>query len=382
MNMPATLLIVTTSYPRWGNGREAAGSFVADLAAELARHVRVRVVAPGDDAKLENPGSDLCIYRYPAPRTRMVNLRFWNPFDAWRILRALRAGRIAVRRAVEDRQVGHILALWALPSGHWARVTRRRTGIPYSVWMLGSDVWTLGRLPVVRGVLRGVMRGASRRYADGLQLASDSESICEMPVAFLPSTRELGLRDPPQPASRAPYRLVFIGRWHRNKGIDLMMDALALLNDSDWRRIAGVEIYGGGPLQPQVHAKARCLLDAGRPLKIGGFIPKAEAEHAIIRGDWVVIPSRVESIPVIFSDAMKLGRPVIAMPVGDLPRLIGEYPCGMLANNVSGEALAEAIRSAVQATTNSFREGIALQARRFNLPLIAKGIIREVLGSE
>ncbi len=380
--MPATLLIVTTSYPRWANGREAAGSFVADLAAELARHVQVRVVAPGDDAKLESAGPDLCIYRYPAPRTRMVNLHFWNPFDAWRILRALRAGRIAVRRAIEDGQVRHILALWALPSGHWARVARRKVGTPYSVWMLGSDVWSLGRLPVVRGVLRGVMRDASRRYADGLQLASDSESICEMPVAFLPSTREIGVCDPPPPAPRAPYRLVFIGRWHQNKGIDLMIDALALLSDSNWRSIAEVAIYGGGPLEPQVHAKAQLLLDAGRPLRIGGFIPKAEAEQAIISSDWVLIPSRIESIPVIFSDAMKLGRPVIAMPVGDLPRLIDENPCGILANTVSSEAFAEAIRDALQATTNTFREGIARQARRFDLPSIAKAITREVLDSE
>src|SRR6185437_2119697 len=98
--------------------------------------------------------------------------------------------------------------------------------------------------PVVRGMLRSVMRDASGRYADGLQLASDSESICGMPVAFLPTTRELGACDPPPPASAAPYHLVFIGRWHRNKGIDLMLDALALLGDSDWQCIAEVAIYG------------------------------------------------------------------------------------------------------------------------------------------
>jgi len=382
MSTPDTLLLVTTSFPRWANGREAAGSFVSDLVMELARHVRVRVVAPGDKAQLEEIAPRLSVYRYPAPQRRLVNLHPWNPRDAWHILRTLRAGKTALRRATSDGQVRHTLALWALPTGQWARVVGRKAGIPYSVWMLGSDVWSLGRLPLVRGVLRNVMRDARRRYADGLQLARDSEAICGLPVDFLPTTRSLDTREPPPPAAAAPYRFVFIGRWHRNKGIDLLLDALTFLADADWECIAEVAIYGGGPLQRTVYAKAQSLLDARRPLTIGGFIPKAMAERAIVNADWVLIPSRIESIPVIFSDAMKLGRPVIAMPVGDLPRLMQNVPCGILASEPTGKALAEAVKRALHSAANEFSRGIDAQARRFDLATIAADITREAFIGE
>lgn len=379
MNTRETLLLVTTSYPRWNNGREAAGSFVADLAAELSEHINLRVVAPGDTAGLETITPRLSVYRYPAPQRRLVNLRPWNPLDAWRILRTLRAGQITVQRAASDGHIRHMLALWALPSGQWVRAVGCRLGVPYSVWMLGSDVWKLGRLPVVRRVLRDVMRDAQRRYADGLQLARDSEKICGRAVAFLPTTRALQTHNASKPAGEAPYRLVFIGRWHRNKGIDLLLNALEMLSDVDWERVDEVAIYGGGPLQVEVNAKVQRLLEAGRPVKVGGFIPKAQAELAIVRADWVVIPSRIESIPVIFSDAMKLGRPVIATPVGDLPGLVRGGPCGVLAAAATAEAFADSIREAMRRPADSFSVGVAAQSGRFDLGAIAAAITREVL---
>ncbi len=48
-------------------------------------------------------------------------------------------------------------------------------------------------------------------------------------------------------ALRAPYRLAFLGRWHPNKGTDLLLDALHQLRDEDWHRIEAVRIAGGAP---------------------------------------------------------------------------------------------------------------------------------------
>lgn len=380
MGAPNTLLLVTTSYPRWGNGREAAGSFVADLAGELAKHVSVRVVAPGDSARIDEAFPNLTVYRYQAPQRRLVNLRVWNPVDVVRILRTLRSGQAAVQRAMVDGQVAHVLALWALPSGWWANATCHQVGVPYAVWMLGSDVWSLGRLPLVRGILGKVMRDARQRYADGLKLARDSEDICGLPVAFLPTTRKLETRDPPPPAPAPPYRFVFIGRWHRNKGVDLLLDALALLDETDWARISEVVIYGGGPLHALVREKAQPLLDAGRPLKIGGFIPKADAEQAIVRADWVVIPSRVESIPVVFSDAMKLGRPVIATPVGDLPGLVGNK-CGRVCAAPEASAIALTLRGVLEGNANCDQSDLRKCATRFSLESIGQRLIADLTGS-
>ncbi|WIG56359.1 MAG: hypothetical protein OJF61_002147 [Rhodanobacteraceae bacterium] len=376
MTKPA-LALVTSSFPIDGDGSEAAGSFVVDLVEELAKHIDINVVAPGYATARERWAEKVTVYRYAAPSRPLSTLKPWRLGDIRWISRVWRGGLQATRDAAAGGAIS-VLALWALPCGAWARRVSRELGIGYSVWMLGSDVWSLGRLPVARRMLRMVMRDARSRYADGLQLARDSEAIGGLPVKFLPTTRAVVTRAPSLPPAAPPYRFVFIGRWHRNKGIDLLLDALAMLNDADWQRITEVAIYGGGPLQALVREKAKCLQDAGRPLVVGGFIPKAEAELAIVHADWVLIPSRIESIPVVFSDAMKLGRPVIATPVGDLPQLVAQG-CGILCGSADASAIASAMRVASRDTQDR-GAGIAACAEKFSLGNVARQILQGAKG--
>ena len=276
---------------------------------------------------------------------------------------------------------GHVLALWGLPCGEWARRAAAARRIDYSVWMLGSDVWTLGRIPFLRSALGRVIRQASHAYADGYQLAEDAQRIAGIPVAFLPSTRRIDLRDPPPPRDQPPYRLLFLGRWHPNKGVDLLLDALELLGNEDWQRIERVEIQGGGPLEPLVRSRVEKLRIQGLPVEVGRYLAKPEAEAAIARADWVLIPSRIESIPVVFSDAMKLGRPVVAMPVGDLPRLLASG-CGVAGENVSADGFKGAIRAALRTPSGAVLEAVRGQALAFSVGSVAGRIIAESSGGK
>jgi glycosyltransferase involved in cell wall biosynthesis len=371
--MSGSFVLVTSSFPIRGDGSEAAGSFVADLVKELAKDVHVRVVAPGAAGGREQWSDGVEVYRYSAPLQPLSTLRPWRPGDLRWIGKVWREGASTTCAAAEG--ASHLLALWGLPCGEWARRAAQESGTGYSVWMLGSDVWTLGRLPIVRGMLARVIRQAAHAYADGLQLAEDAQRISGIPVAFLPSTRKIQSGNRPRSRTRAPYRFLFLGRWHLNKGVDLLLEALAMLNDSDWRNIECVEIHGGGPLESLVHARGEQLRSAGRPVEVGRFLAKEDAEAAIARADWVLIPSRIESIPVVFSDAMKLGRPVVATPVGDLPRLLAEYHCGVLCPAASAGGLVQGIRDAAQGTTQIAPQALNAAAQIFSLSGIAQRLL-------
>lgn len=366
MKRPGVFVLVTTSFPIRDDGSEAAGSFVADLAVALAEHVSVRVVAPGSRSMREQWSDRIEVIRYAAPPVPLSTLKPWRISDLLEIVRVLRAGMAATRAAVAD-DVSDVLALWGLPSGEWARRATRRRSIRYSVWMLGSDVWSLGRVPVLRGMLARVIRQAQRAFADGYKLAEDAQRIGGVPVRFLPSTRQINLTGVQPPRAEPPYRLLFLGRWHPNKGIDLLLDALALLDASDWRHIKCVEIQGGGPLEALVRERVATLRAQGHPVELGGFLAKSAAEAAIARADWVLIPSRIESIPVVFSDAMKMGRPVIVTPVGDLPRLLAAHPVGACSRDVSSSALLVAIQRCLQRPTLEQSAAIARVAALFSM---------------
>lgn len=373
----AALVLITTSFPIAGDGSEAAGSFVSDLAEELAHHMPVRVVAPGSLSAREQWAPNVEVFRYAAPAKPLSTLKPWRPMELMNIVSVLRAGARATHDAVHAGSTAHMLALWALPSGEWARRVSRATGVPYSVWTLGSDIWVLGRIPLVRSLLRHVLYNAHTCYSDGLQLADDTRRIAGRGVDFLPSTRRIESRGEPPLADSPPYRMLFLGRWHCNKGVDLLLDALDMLDDIDWSRIASVEIQGGGPLEGIVRERVGRLCAQGRPVEAGRFLVKAEAEAAIVRADWVLIPSRIESIPVVFSDAMKLGRPVISTPVGDLPRLLAEYSVGVCSHDVTGAAFAAAIREGLSLPPTTRADAIGAVVALFSM---SGAIVPKILG--
>lgn len=368
MSADGALVLVTTSFPVHGDGREAAGAFVADLAEELALELPVRIVAPGPRSFQEEWARGVEVYRYRAPDVPLSTLRPWRPRDAVAVASVLASGKRAVARAVAGGPTKHILALWALPSGSWARAVSHATGIPYSVWTLGSDIWVLGRIPVIRGRLMRVLADADTCFSDGLLLADDTRRLGGRDVEFLASSRRLIAQRPELPRATPPYRLVFLGRWHVNKGVDVLMEALGRLNDEDWSRIEEVRIFGGGPLEPTVVSAATRLNAAGRPVHVGGYLDKAAVIQEISVADYLLIPSRVESIPVVFSDAMKLGCPVICSPVGDLPELVHQEGVGLCARAAGDSiAFAEVIREALRQSPRSFTAGLAPTAARFSL---------------
>lgn len=366
------LLLVTTSYPDGNEGEAAAGGFVQDFAQALTENgVAVEVVAPSliDRQTIE---SGVEVRRFAVPRLPLsllnpASLRNWKAITA-----TLVKGSRAVMEACEVSRPDHILALWALPSGAWARRAGRCYGIPYSTWSLGSDIWTLGGIPVIRAFLRRVLRDASYRYADGYGLATQVEEISDLPCVFLPSSRRLPRRSRTEWRKNGPCRLAYLGRWHENKGVDLLLGALSVLGGEDWARIEAVRIHGGGPLAERVNGAVRALQSAGKNIILGGYLDRESACELFAWADYLIIPSRIESIPVVFSDAMQAGCPVIATPVGDLPRLIESLSCGILAEATNEAAIAEAIRKALNQPVAGFRMAQARSAAMFDVETTAR----------
>jgi glycosyltransferase involved in cell wall biosynthesis len=298
----------------------------------LSKSLHVSVIAAASENSVSGD-TDLTIRRFSVPRLPLSLLKPHLPWQWPALFETLRAGRNALRTCIREDKPDHVFALWVLPSGWWAEIEAGRRGIPYSTWALGSDIWSLGRLPGVRQVLKRVLVSAHRSYADGLELCEDVERIGNKPCAFLPSTRRLAAPAARSVSDSPPYKLAFLGRWHLNKGVDLLMGALGMLAPGDWECIEEVRIFGGGPL-------------------------------LIGWADFLMLPSRIESIPVIFSDAAQLGTALIATPVGDLPALKDRYEFGVLAAGISEVDYCHAIKSALADKPGRFKAGLDEASRR------------------
>ncbi len=371
------LALLTTSFPNGQPGSEAAGSFVADFAGALAERLQITVVAPGNQTD-ETIQERLTVHRFAVPRLPLSLLKPGNPADWGKIIRTLYAGQRATERLVRAKSIDHILALWVLPSGYWAWRAWKHHGVPYSVWTLGSDIWTLSKLPFVKNVLQIVLRHSDKRFADGYLLKQDVERLSQHTCEFLPSVRKLPAHGTKVATTRPPYCLAFLGRWHPNKGIDLLLEALRQLDDTDWGKIRQVQVCGGGRLEALVKSGCTTLQAAGRPVTVRGYLDKAQAAELLSWADYLILPSRIESIPVIFSDAMQAGCPLIATPVGDLPRLLNEYRVGILSTEASSHSLAASIRSAINGSPSAFSAGLSQALKQFSVEKACDQLLRSL----
>lgn len=359
MNQEASnILIITSSFPESNEGASAAGSFVLDFALALSTSVNITILSPGS-ANYEKKIHGLSIVYFKCPKLPLSQLRIYNPLHAYYIMQTMSRGKSKLTEIIINHNFQHILAFWVIPCGYWAYLAYKKYRIPYSCWALGSDIWAYRKNFISRHLLTKILRNSLSNFADGYILKNEVQLISKRNCIFLPSTRSItSLCDNKFTDDTTKKRLVYIGRWHPNKGIDILLDALQLLGDDDWEQISEIYIAGGGPLEKVVHEKCIFLQDNCRKVTVSSYLNKQQAIEQIQKSDYLIIPSRIESIPVILSDAIQCDTAIIATPVGDIPKIISQYKIGILASEVTSTSLASAIISAINKDPNYYNSGI------------------------
>lgn len=130
----------------------------------------------------------------------------------------------------------------------------------------------------------------------------------------------------------------FVGRLVPSKGGEALLRAaqkVLTLCPS-----AGFVFVGDGPSRQEWEALAR---DLGINERVRFLGSRTDMPGVYASLDMVVLPSRVESMPMCVLEAMAAGKPVIATSVGAVPQLITSGRTGLLVQTDDVEALASAI---------------------------------------
>ena len=152
----------------------------------------------------------------------------------------------------------------------------------------------------------------------------------------------------------------WVGRISHEKGPDVFLRALDLLNDASVDAL----MLGDGPLRA---ALERGGTGAGS-LRWSGVVPGAGALYAAF--DAFVLSSRTEGIPIALLEAMAAGTPIVAARVGGVPEMLSDAEAVLVPPD-DPRALAAAL-AAVRADPGGARER-ATRARvrlerEFSLP--------------
>jgi glycosyltransferase involved in cell wall biosynthesis len=165
--------------------------------------------------------------------------------------------------------------------------------------------------------------------------------------------------------------LVFIGELRRLKGVDVLIEAIAVLARGG--RAVTANIVGEGPDRAAFEADvaARNLRPSVR------FLGAMPARAGFARGRLLVVPSRAESLPYIVLEAAAAGVPLVATRVGGNPEIFGS-DTGDLVPPGDAAALARAIGNALHDAAAGQAAATRLQARvraAFSVDAMTEGVL-------
>ncbi|HEY6099236.1 MAG TPA: glycosyltransferase [Anaeromyxobacter sp.] len=200
-----------------------------------------------------------------------------------------------------------------------AVLLRKRVIARYgSSWDTNSQT-TVGNR-VTRGLLRALAGGRRVILATGGGPSEPGRRVHWIFATAL-SRAEIDLHRPDldrRPGS--PARLLTIGRLSPEKGVDVLLRALAGLSRRG--REVSLTLAGDGPERARLEALAEELGIADR-VRFAGQLAREELGREIAAADLCVAPSRTEGFSKAWLDAFVGGLPVLATQVGAAAAAVG-----------------------------------------------------------
>lgn len=369
----APLILLNYEYPPLGGG--AAGATAA-MAAETARDGVPTIVVTSAFAGMprrEITPDGVEIIRIPTLRRRadrsgvaemlvfLASSLFFLPLI---VGRAIAAGR---------RPRG-IVAFFGVPCGPAAWLVKALFGVPYVVSLRGGDVpgfqyegiglyhrlagpaiGFLWRRAVAVVANSDGLADLARRFAPDLSIdvvpnGVDADRFSPVPPALSDENRphESGPREDAsrKDASGAgaggsnekpPLRLIVVGRLVRQKGVDVILRAMARMTAP-----STLTVVGDGPARAELTAQAAAAGLAGRTV-FTGWLPRAALPDAYRAADVMVFPSRDEGMPNVVLEAMASGLPVAGTDIPGTREAVVHGETGFLAAVDDVAAIADAL---------------------------------------
>lgn len=363
--------------------------------------VRAFVLVPHDRgaaAEEEWDGVPIRRFRYFAPAVlqRLVYPAIWPNLRRrpWLILQVpflLLSEFLATLRWIRKERFDVVYSHWFMPQGVACGLAALVTGTPHVFTSHSSDVAVMRRIPrlgpwLVRLLVRRAraITAVSKRSRDIIAgfFSRDEWERISAKVAVIPMGVELAAWGDAQGGSSR--ELLFVGRLAEKKGVDYLLDAMALepLRSLDVR----LTIAGDGPLLELLGTKAEMLGMQDR-VRFPGFVSGQEKVECFRRAGVVVIPSIItqagdaEGVPVVLLEALAAGKVCVATEASGARDIVGEDEAFIVPQQ-DAQALADAIVRAVRMSDPERRaraDSGRNTARRYDWETIARAHARHLL---
>ena len=166
-----------------------------------------------------------------------------------------------------------------------------------------------------------------------------------------------------RPLTLPPTRhsLLAIGRLHEQKGMPLLVEAVARLAAEDVKFT--LTIVGDGPLRGHLESliSRHELQDH---IILAGWKTGDEVQELLIASRALIMPSFAEGLPVAIMESLAAGRPVVSTYIAGIPELVRDGIEGWMIPAGSSDALADAMRKVLDCPNTTLAEMGRVGAKR------------------
>lgn len=212
---------------------------------------------------------------------------------------------------LERADVVHLHGLWERSTHQLARRCRR-IGTPYASSLRGTlDDWAMTQSPLrkrlfLRAVASRTLREAALVHCSSSGEAAQAAARLDRPPLVIPNLLRLEpLLDLPRREAVRP-TILFVGRVHPSKGLDLLLRAIASLADPS----LVLEVAGTGAAEPEMRSLAGSLGLADRVRFLG--LLEDDALAAALQRAWAMtLPTSQENFGNALFESLAAGVPVV-----------------------------------------------------------------------
>ena len=279
-----------------------------------------------------------------ALRVFLADLRRDRTRNRWR-----RFGQAMVLAAEFGDRLGFLYVHFLHTPGSVARYASIMTGIPFAISAHAKDIWTIPdwekseKLDDCEWCVTCTKKGHAELSAHASNPAKVHLVYHGIDLSRFPATPRRFARDGTK--ADDPVRIIAVGRAVAKKGLDTLLEALALLPaDFSWR----LTHIGGGPLRAELVAQAN-RLGIGDKCEFAGALPQEAVLDAYRASDFFVLPCRIDAdgdrdgLPNVVMEAQSQGLAVVTTPVSGAPELIEDGVNGVFVEPDAPAELARAI---------------------------------------
>jgi glycosyltransferase involved in cell wall biosynthesis len=299
----------------------------------------------------EKVREDLDIVWFPWRRVngRLAEIDFFKWKHLLALLSLVYNGVTYTGKLIARRKIDLVICLWIIPSGLYIYINRllRISMVPYALWSLGSDINKYRSNLPVRLLLKKIIRKSSGVFADGFELCESVREISGKRCEFLPTFRTITPTGSGTRTGAGCAAFLFVGRHAKVKGIDVLIHAIIGLQKSHPHLSYHVVVAGDGELTPAM----RQLVAENHLqhlVQFAGRVQDDALSSLYEQSDCVIIPSRSESIPVVFTESLQYNKPMIVTDVGDMGVLGRKYEVARVVASDDAMGLAQAIRAFIE----------------------------------